>query len=93
MLRCLNGSIKMANIAITDETGCKSSLIRVYTFCHFKATIYTPYIARVKKYHTVPSEEVRSGLFYLLRQDKVFKKIFLKLQIVLTQIRLTPRAV
>ena len=42
-------------------TGCKNSLINVYTICHFKPTIYTPYIAREKKYHTVTLEEVRSG--------------------------------
>ena len=58
------GVMKLQNIVITDETGCKSSLISVYTICHFKTTIYTPYIARVnrvKKDQTVPLEEVRSG--------------------------------
>ena len=56
--------MKWQNIVITDETGCKSSLISVYTICHFKTTIYIPYIARVKrvkKDQTVPLEEVRSG--------------------------------
>ena len=41
--------MKWQNVVITDMTGCKSSLISVYTICHFKTTIYTPYIARVKK--------------------------------------------
>ena len=53
--------MKWQNVVITDMTGCKSSLISVYTICHFKTTIYTPYIARVKKDHTVTLEEVRSG--------------------------------
>ena len=55
--------MKWQNIVITYETGCKSSLISVYTICLFK-TIYTPYIARVnriKKDQTVPLEEVRFG--------------------------------
>ena len=70
MLRCLNSSIKMANIAITDETGCKSSLIRVYTFCNFKATIYTPYIARVKK-NTILFHQKRSDLVYSICSGKI----------------------
>ena len=57
--------MKWQIIAITYETGCKSSLISVYTICHFKTTIYTPYTARLnkvkKKDQTVPLEEVRSG--------------------------------
>ena len=56
--------MKWQIIGITYETGCKSSLISVYTICHFKTTIHTPYIARlnrVKKDWTVPLEEVRSG--------------------------------
>ena len=56
--------MKLQNIVITDETGCKSSLISVYNICHFKTTIYIPYIAivnNVKKDQTVPLEEVRSG--------------------------------
>ena len=56
--------MKWQIIGITYETGCKSSLISVYTFCHFKTTIHTPYIARVirvSKDQTVPLEEVRSG--------------------------------
>ena len=56
--------MKWQIIGITYETGCKSSLISVYTICHFKTTIHTPYIARVnrvKKDQTVPLEEVRSG--------------------------------
>ena len=53
--------MKWQNVVITDMTGCKSSLISVYTICHFKTTIYTPYIARVKKDLTVTLEEVRSG--------------------------------
>ena len=56
--------MKWQNIVVTDETGCKSSLISVYTICHFKTTIYIPYIAivkTVKKDQTVPLEEVRSG--------------------------------
>ena len=54
-------AMKWQNVVITDMTGCKSCLISVYTICHFKTTIYTPYIARVKKDHTVTLEEVRSG--------------------------------
>ena len=53
--------MKWQNVVITDMTGCKNSLISVYTICHFKTTIYTPYIGRVKTYHTVTLEEVRSG--------------------------------
>ena len=53
--------MKWQNVVITDMTGCKSSLISVYTICHFKTTMYTSYIARVKKDHTVTLEEVRSG--------------------------------
>ena len=53
--------MKWQNVVITDMTGCKSSLISVYTICHFKTTIYTRYIARVKKDRTVTLEEVRSG--------------------------------
>ena len=53
--------MKWQNVVITDMTDCKCSLISVYTICHFKTTIYTPYIARVKKDHTVTLEEVRSG--------------------------------
>ena len=56
--------MKWQIIGITYETGCKSSLISVYTICHFKTTIRTPYIARVnrvKKDQTDPLEEVRSG--------------------------------
>ena len=56
--------MKFPNIVITDETGCKSSLVSVYTICHFKTTIYTQYIARVnrgKKDQTDPFVEVRSG--------------------------------
>ena len=51
--------MKWQNVVITDMTGCKSSLISVYTICHFKTTIYTPYIARVKKDHTVTLEELQ----------------------------------
>ena len=64
MIRCLHGSVEMEHIVITDETGCESSLISVYTICNFKTTIYTPYIARVnrvKKDQIDPLEEVRSG--------------------------------
>ena len=64
MTRCLIGSDAMAKYVITDETSCKSSPISVHTICHFKTTIYTPYIAivnSVKKDQTVPLEEVRSG--------------------------------
>ena len=53
--------MKSQNVVITDMTGCKNGLISVYTICHLKTTIYTPYIAKVKKYHTVTLEEVRSG--------------------------------
>ena len=53
--------MKWQNVVITDMTGCKSSLISVNTICHFKTTMYTSYIARVKKDHTVTLEEVRSG--------------------------------
>ena len=56
--------MKFQNIVITDETGCKSSLVSVYTICHFKTTIYTQYIAGVKrgkKDQTDPFVEVRSG--------------------------------
>ena len=56
--------MKLQNIVITNETGCKSSLISVNSICHFKTTIYTPDIARVNRIktdQTVPLEEVRSG--------------------------------
>ena len=53
--------MKWQNVVITDMTGCKSSLISVNTICHFKTTIYTPYIARVKKDQSVTLDEVRSG--------------------------------
>ena len=61
MIRSLNGSVEREHIVITEKTSCKTSLISVYTICYFKTTIYTPYIARVKKDHTVTLEEVRSG--------------------------------
>ena len=41
--------MKWQIIGITYETGCKRSLISVYTICHFKTTIHTPYIARVNR--------------------------------------------
>ena len=56
--------MKLQNIVITNETGCKSSLISVNSICHFKTTIYTPYIARVNRVktdQTVPLEAVSSG--------------------------------
>ena len=56
--------MKWQIIGITYETNCKSSLISVYTICHFKTTIYTTYIARInraQKDQTVTLEEVKSG--------------------------------
>ena len=52
--------MKLQNIVITDETGCKSSLTSVDTICHFKTTIHTP--KESQKDQTVPLEVVRSGL-------------------------------
>ena len=56
--------MKLQNIVITNETGCKITLISVNPICHFKTTSYRPYIARVnrvKKDQTDPFVEVRSG--------------------------------
>ena len=41
--------MKWQIIVITDETGCKSSLINVNTFFHFKTNIYTLYIGRANR--------------------------------------------
>ena len=54
MIRCLKDSEEMAKNVITDETGCKSSLISVYTSCRFKITISTPDVPSVKKDQNVP---------------------------------------
>ena len=53
MIRSLNSSDEWQIIGITYDTGCKSSLISVYTISHFKTTIYTPYIARVNRVKTI----------------------------------------
>ena len=56
--------LKWQNIVIQDETGCKGSLISIYTICRFKTTICTPDIARVnrvKKDQIVTLERVRYG--------------------------------
>ena len=69
--------MKLQNIVITDETGCKSSLIIVYTICHFKTTIYTLYIARVNRVKMIRLflwKRSDLALLYLLRHDKVFKR-------------------
>ena len=41
--------LKWQNIVIPDETGCKGSLISIYTICRFKTTICTPDIVRVNR--------------------------------------------
>ena len=54
--------MKWQNIVITDMTGCKSSLISVYTICHFKKLPFTHHIyCQCKKDHTVTLDEVRFG--------------------------------
>ena len=60
--------MKKQNIVITDQTGCKSSLI----------SVYTPYIDRVnrvkKKIRLFLQKRSDLALLYLLRHDKVFKR-------------------
>ena len=57
--------MKKQNIVITDQTGCKSSLISVYTICQFKTTIYTPYIDRVNRVKKRSDCSFRKGQIWL----------------------------
>ena len=62
-----------------------------------RETFYTPYLAHltlpeknsVKTDQTVPLGVVWSVIFYYLRQDKLFSKVMLWWQIVITHIRLS----
>ena len=74
--------MKLQNIVITDETGCKSSLISVQFICHFKTTIYIPYTVKSRLSERRLSET--TGLFEDDGQSRLFSllSIAIKLPII-----------
>ena len=61
MIRSLNSSDEMAKCCYHRYDWLKEQSHQCLHYLPLQTTIYTPYIARVKKDQAVPLDEVRSG--------------------------------